>query len=119
MLWLIIVLGFIGLPFVAAAAEPENYSSAIQHISSWIGPVNFWVVALNLIWLVPVLLYIPFYFRSIEYSVKAETGETMPEVYVKKGVLTITASMCPSEPSQTYTAGQGSLIDCLELGQST
>ncbi|NIV45109.1 PH domain-containing protein [Candidatus Bathyarchaeota archaeon] len=50
---------------------------------------------MNLIWLIPPLIYIPFYFRSIEYSVKAETGETMPEVYVKKGVLTITRKHVP------------------------
>lgn len=94
-IWLIIVIGFIGMSFVAASVEPENYPNAIQHINTWIGPVNFWTIALNLIWLIPLLIYIPFYFRSVEYSVKAETGETMPEVYVKKGVLTITRKHVP------------------------
>jgi membrane protein YdbS with pleckstrin-like domain len=94
-IWLIIVIGFIGISFVAAYAEPVNFPDAIQHINTWIGPVNFWTIALNLIWLIPLLIYVPFYFRSIEYSVKAETGETMPEVYVKKGVLTITRKHVP------------------------
>ena len=93
--WMIIVLGFIGGSFVAAAAEPENYPSAIQLINTWIGPVSLWTLVLNLIWLIPALIYIPFYFRSIEFSVKAETGETMPEVYLKKGVLTITRKHVP------------------------
>ena len=94
-IWLIIVIGFIGMSFVAASAEPENYPSAVQHINAWIGPVSFWAIVLNMIWLIPLLIYIPLYFRSIEYSVKAETGETMPEVYVKKGVLTITRKHVP------------------------
>jgi len=92
---LIIILGFIGLSIIAASVEPENYPNAIQHINTWIGPVNFWTIALNLIWLIPVLIYTPFYIRSIEYSVKAETGETMPEVYVKKGIITITRKHVP------------------------
>ncbi len=94
-IWLIIVLGFIGMSFVAASAEPENFPSAIQHINAWIIPVSFWAIVVNLIWLIPVLIYTPVYFRSIEFSVKAETGETMPEVYVKKGVLTDTRKHVP------------------------
>jgi membrane protein YdbS with pleckstrin-like domain len=94
-IWLIIVLSFMGISFMLASAEPEKYPSAIQYIDTWIGPVNFWTIVLNLIWLIPLLIYTPFYFRSIEFSVKAETGETMPEVYVKKGVLTITRKHVP------------------------
>ncbi len=93
--WLLLVLGFIGMSFVAASAEPETYPNAIEHINAWIGAVSFWAVVLNMIWLVPLLIYTPFYFKSIEFSVKAETGETMPEVYVKKGVLTITRKHVP------------------------
>jgi membrane protein YdbS with pleckstrin-like domain len=94
-IWLIIVLSFMGISFMLASAEPEKYPSAIQYIDTWIGPVNFGTIVLNLIWLIPLLIYTPFYFRSIEFSVKAETGETMPEVYVKKGVLTITRKHVP------------------------
>ncbi len=93
--WLIIVFGFIGASFLGAAVEPESIPDAMQHINTWIVPVNLWVIALNLIWLIPTLIFTPFYFRSIEYSVKAETGETMPEIYVKKGVVTITRKHVP------------------------
>ena len=93
--WLIIVLGFIGASFLGAAVEPETVPNAVQHINAWIGPVGFWAIVLNMIWLIPLLIYTPLYFRSIEFSVKAETGETMPEVYVKKGVLTITRKHVP------------------------
>ncbi|HUT16944.1 MAG TPA: PH domain-containing protein [Acidobacteriota bacterium] len=93
--WLIVFLGFIGASFLGAAVEPESIPSAIQHINTWIIPVNFWTIVINLIWLIPLLIYTPFEFRSIEYSVKAETGETMPEIYVKRGVVTITRKHVP------------------------
>jgi len=93
--WLIVVLSFIGASFLGAVVEPETVPNAIQHINTWIIPVNFWTIVVNLIWLIPVLIYIPFYFKSIEYSVKAETGETMPEIYVKRGVVTITRKHVP------------------------
>ena len=93
--WLIVVLVFIGASFIGAAVEPETVPNAFQYINTWIIPVNFWIIVINLIWLTPLLIYIPFEFKSIEYSVKAETGETMPEIYVKRGVVTITRKHVP------------------------
>jgi len=93
--WLTVVLGFIGASFLGAVVEPESIPNAIQHINTWIFPINFWAIVINLVWLIPVLIFIPFEFRSIEYSVKAETGETMPEIYVKRGVFTITRKHVP------------------------
>jgi uncharacterized membrane protein YdbT with pleckstrin-like domain len=37
----------------------------------------------------------PIYIRSFEYSVVAKSGETMPEVYVKKGLINITRKHVP------------------------
>lgn len=93
--WLIIVLGFVGVTFIGAFAEPNEVPDPIQTINSWIGEVIFWGFILNMVWVIPLLVFTPFYFRSIEYSVKAETGETMPEVYVQQGVLTITRKHVP------------------------
>ncbi len=90
-----VILIFIGASFLGAIVEPESTPNASQHISTWIFPVSFWTIISNLIWLIPVLIYIPFQFRVIEYSVKAETGETMPEIYVKRGVVTITRKHVP------------------------
>ena len=94
-IWLVIVVSFISIAFLLAFVEPSKYPSAWQIINDWFGPVSYWTIAINLIWLIPDLIWIPFYFRSIEYSVKAESGETMPEVYVKKGVFTITRKHVP------------------------
>lgn len=94
-IWLIMIIGFVGMSYIAAFAEPEEIPSAIQHINTWIGPFNFWTIIFNLIWLIPSLILTPIYIKSFEYSVKAETGETMPEVYVKKGILTVTRKHVP------------------------
>jgi membrane protein YdbS with pleckstrin-like domain len=94
-IWLLVVICFVGGSFIGAAVEAEEIPSATQHINTWIVPVSFWTIVANLFWLIPLLLYIPFEFKSIEYSVKAETGETMPEIYVKRGVVTITRKHVP------------------------
>ncbi len=94
-IWLLVIICFLGGSFIGAAVEPEDIPSAIQHINTWIVPISFWPIIINLVWLIPLLIYIPFEFRSIEYSVKAETGETMPEIYVKRGVITVSRKHVP------------------------
>jgi membrane protein YdbS with pleckstrin-like domain len=115
-IWLIIVLGFIGMSFMAAFAEPEQYPSAVQLINAWIGPVSFWAIVLNMIWLIPLLIYTPSYFRSIEFSVKAETGETMPEVYVKKGVITVTRKHVPFRTITNISSRAGPFDRLFNIG---
>lgn len=95
MLWLIVVLGFIGIGSAAAYGNPAKYPDAAQFIATGLPTVAFWAFIPHLIWLVPALIFIPKYYRSIEYSVKAESGESLPEVYIKKGILTITRKHLP------------------------
>jgi membrane protein YdbS with pleckstrin-like domain len=94
-IWLGAILGFVLLAYFLALVEPMDYPSASTLINTWIGPLNNWMIMLNLIWLIPALLVLPFYINSIEYSVKAESGETMPEIYVKKGIVTVTRKHVP------------------------
>lgn len=115
-IWLLIVPGFIGMSYVAASAEPENFPSAIQHINAWIIPVSFWSIVVNLIWLIPVLIYTPVYVKSIEFSVKAETGETMPEVYVKKGVITDTRKHVPFRTITNISSRAGPFDRLFNIG---
>lgn len=93
--WLIVILSLIGISSLLAYTEPSKYSNAISIIGNWIVPISYWTVGLNLIWLVPYIVLVPLYVKSIEYSVKAETGETMPEIYVKKGIVTVTRKHVP------------------------
>jgi len=94
-IWLGSLLGSVLLAYFLAFVEPVDVPSATLWINTWIGPLNYWMIVLNLIWLIPALIVQPFYINSIEYSVKAESGETMPEVYVKKGIVTVTRKHVP------------------------
>ncbi len=115
-IWFLIAPSFIGMSYVAASAEPENFPSAIQHINAWIIPVSFWTIVVNLIWLIPVLIYTPVYVKSIEFSVKAETGETMPEVYVKKGVITDTRKHVPFRTITNISSRAGPFDRLFNIG---
>jgi len=69
--------------------------------SKWLWLQTWWVTLnidmwiFNLIWLIPAWILTPIYVGRIEYSVIAESGETMPEVYVRKGIISITRKHVP------------------------
>lgn len=93
--WAIVVLGFLSITYIVALTDPSEIPDYTLFLKVWFWPVNFWTLIINLIWLIPSLIVTPFYFNSIEYSVKAESGETMPEIYVKKGFVTVTRKHVP------------------------
>ncbi|MHA2356994.1 MAG: PH domain-containing protein [Candidatus Thorarchaeota archaeon] len=74
-------------------------SSDLWQFSAWIDamwtPVNLWFWTLALIILVPVLILIPIYLNRFEYSVRGESGESLPEIYVKKGLIEVTEKHVP------------------------
>jgi membrane protein YdbS with pleckstrin-like domain len=114
--WLIMVLGLIGLSSLLAYTEPSRYSSAMSLIGNWLVPVSIWTVGLNLIWLIPYIILAPSYVKSIEYSVKAETGETMPEIYVKKGIVTVTRKHVPFRTITNISSHAGPFDRMLGIG---
>lgn len=92
-IWLSVVICFIVGAYIAQfdAGSP----TAAQIMSDYFVTVNLWTIIGNLIWLVPVLALTPAYFNSIEYSVKADSGSSMPEIYQKEGIITITRRHVP------------------------
>jgi membrane protein YdbS with pleckstrin-like domain len=115
-IWLAVTIVFILAAFIGAATDPENFPSAMQFINTWIVPVNFWTIVINIIWATPLLIYIPFEYKNIEYSVKAETGETMPEIYVKRGVATITRKHVPFRTITNISSNAGPFDRLLGIG---
>jgi membrane protein YdbS with pleckstrin-like domain len=115
-IWLVVVVGFVGIAFLLAFVEPSKYPSAAGMIGDWFAPLSYWTFGLNLIWLIPMLIWIPFYYRSIEYSVKAESGETMPEVYVRKGVFTVTRKHVPFRTITNISSKAGVFDRMLGIG---
>jgi len=114
LLWLMVVLFFVGGAFIAAT-DPTN-PSATQIINDYFMPVNLWTVIANLVWLVPTLIVVPPYFKSIEYSVKAETGDCMPEIYSKRGILTITRRHVPFRTITNISSRAGPFDRLFKIG---
>jgi len=115
-IWLGTLLGFVLLAYFLAYVEPLDYPSATLLINTWIGPLNYWMIALNLIWLIPALIIQPFYVNSIEYSVKAESGETMPEIYVKRGIVTVTRKHVPFRTITNIASNAGPFARLFGIG---
>jgi membrane protein YdbS with pleckstrin-like domain len=114
LLWLMVVLSFVGIAFLIAT-DPAN-PSATQIINDYVVPVNLWTVIINLVWLVPALVAIPPYVKSIEYSVKAETGDSMPEIYSKRGILTITRRHVPFRTITNISSKAGPFDRLFKIG---
>jgi membrane protein YdbS with pleckstrin-like domain len=90
MLWVIVVGStFLVFWIVELFSGPTGYLAVI-----WF-PLNFWFWVITLSFLIPYLIVYPIYIRSFEYSVVAKSGKTMPEIYVKKGIINITRKHVP------------------------
>jgi len=115
MIWLLVILSFMGFCFLLAT-DPAKYPSVTQLIIDYFMPVSLWTAVINLTWLVPVLVAIPPYFKSIEYSVKAESGNTMPEIYSKRGIVTITRKHLPFRTITNISTRAGPFDRLFKIG---
>ncbi len=57
--------------------------------------LSFWFAISLVFWWLPIMVGIPLYIRSIEYSVISKAGLVMPEIYVKKGLINVTRKHVP------------------------
>lgn len=109
MFWLVIVVGFIGISYLISLDEQWSHAALMNQ---WLGIVNFWAFVGNMIWLIPALIGITVYIRSIEYSVISESGEASPEIYVKKGIVNVTKKHVPFR-TITNISSRAGVIDRL------
>lgn len=114
LIWLSTLASFISIAYMVAL-DPAN-PSAVQIINDYWLPVNLWTVIINLFWLVPALALTPPYVKSIEYSVKAESGDTMPEIYSKRGILTITRKHLPFRTITNISSKAGPFDRLFKIG---
>ena len=115
-LWLGSMISVIGMLYLIYAIDPAEVQSAISSIGVWGWKMNNWLIIGNLIWLIPAQLLTPVYINSIEYSVISESGESMPEVYVKKGILTITRKHVPFRTITNISSNAGVFDRLFGLG---
>ncbi|MCW4029391.1 MAG: PH domain-containing protein [Candidatus Bathyarchaeota archaeon] len=112
--FVVVLLSFI---FVAAMAALDPASpSMMQLINDYWAPVNLWNLITNLAWFIPTLILLPYYVKSIEYSVKAESGDTMPEIYSKRGIFTVTRRHVPFRTITNISSQAGPFDRLFRIG---
>ncbi len=94
LVWSMIIGSVFGIMFLISL-EDGGIPAFLQFFEVFFPVVNYMAIVLNLVWVIPSLVFTPAYVRRIEYSVITETGESMPEIYVKKGLLNITRKHVP------------------------
>ncbi len=88
--WAIIVGGWLGIGYMILAGDGLTNAQIFAIFGEWWLSVNIGYWGLSCIWIIPGLIITPMYINRIEYSVISESGEAMPEIYVRKGIVNIT-----------------------------
>jgi membrane protein YdbS with pleckstrin-like domain len=114
LIWLSIIGSLIFTAYMVAL-DPAN-PSATQIINDYWLPTNLWTIITNLFWFIPAIVLTPPYVKSIEYSVKAESGDTMPEIYSKRGIFTITRRHVPFRTITNISSTAGPLDRLFKIG---
>jgi len=97
-LWVVFYLVFFAnawISWILREAIRKEFRVEIWFLEdTWVtGSQWYWI--LTMIWLIPALIWTHLYVKSIEYSLVAYSGETMPEVFEKKGIITIVRKHVP------------------------
>ena len=118
-LWVVFYLMFFGYPWISwflREAIRTEFGLVIWFLEdTWVtGSQWYWI--LTMIWLTPALIWTHLYVRSIEYSLVAYSGETMPEVFEKKGIITIVRKHVPFRSITNISTRAGPLDRLFGIG---
>ena len=114
--WVLVIGSWLGIGYLILLDHGLTSTEIWGVFSDWWLPVNFWYWAISSIYIIPGLILTPIYVNRIEYSVIAETGETMPEIYVRKGIVTITVKHVPFRTITNISSKAGPLDRILGIG---
>ncbi len=92
--WVLAVASMHGIAWLIGYFDGWTSSERLV-LLEWIPTISQWILIFDIMWLIPALVGIVVYVRSIEYAVISESGVAMPEVYVKKGIINITRKHVP------------------------
>ncbi|MFW9847696.1 MAG: PH domain-containing protein [Candidatus Thorarchaeota archaeon] len=121
-LWIMGVLGWLGISYIVMVLDRENTVSWYWnfYVAGWWPVTMLFAAGLIFVIVVPFCILYPFYFRNMEFSVISASGESMPEVYVKKGLLNITKKHVPFRTITNIASRAGPFdrlfgIGCVEI----
>ncbi len=110
--WIVALLIWFGVSLIGFA-DPDLLW---MNIAIWWLPITIVMWAFNLSWLIPGMIITRAYVRSIEYSIISESGESMPEVYVKKGIFNLTRKHVPFRTITNISTQSGPLDRLFGIG---
>ncbi len=109
---------WIGFTYIILVLDDGNTVSWFwnSYIGGWFPLVNMILtIALSII-ILPALLLTPIYIRTFEYSVISKSGDTMPEIYVQKGIITRTKKHVPFRTITNIASRAGPLDRLFGIG---
>lgn len=93
-LYLVFLFSFFGPPLITVFVVEFIPLNLWFVQEGWaVGSQVYWLI--TPFWLIPALVWTHLWVNSIEYSVVGWKGDTMPEIYERKGVITITKRHVP------------------------
>jgi membrane protein YdbS with pleckstrin-like domain len=107
--WALVIFALWGTAWLIGFFESWTAYERLA-ILEWLPTISLWTWIVHIIWLIPALIGIVVYVRSIEYAVISESGTAMPEIYVKKGIINITRKHVPFR-TITNISSRAGLID--------
>jgi membrane protein YdbS with pleckstrin-like domain len=115
-IWIFAMLVWLGTAYLVIIFDEGIPSGYIAYFNDWWLPANFWWWIINAFWLIPSIVIWPFYVNRFEYSVIAHSGETMPEIYVRKGIITVTEKHVPFRTITNISSKAGPLDRMFRIG---
>ncbi|MHA1943307.1 MAG: PH domain-containing protein [Candidatus Thorarchaeota archaeon] len=109
--WTLAIFAMYGIAWIIGFFDGLASAERLA-LLAWIPTISQWIWIFHIAWLVPALIGVVVYFRSIEYSVLSESGEASAEVYVRKGVVNVTRKHVPFRTITNISSRQG-VIDRL------
>ena len=114
-IWVMCILGWLGVGWIISL-EDGNGPAFQAYVNDWWIIANLGVWIFNAVWLIPLLVLTPLHIGSMEYSVTAETGEALPEVYVKKGIFNVTRKHVPFRTITNISSKAGPFDRIFKIG---
>lgn len=116
--WVIGVLAWIGFSYIILVLD-EDITAAVwwtYYVPTYWPYTYLYASIMIFVFVLPFCILYPLYFRNFEYSVISASGESMPEVYVKKGLFNITKKHVPFRTITNIASRAGPLDRLFGIG---
>ena len=112
-IWALTVGLLFGLMYIVSLGGLFDYDYAFN--AYW-GIINLWFWGIALSILIPYVLIIPIYINSYEYSVMAKSGDPMPEITKRSGIINITEKVIPLRSVTNVSSKAGPFDRLMKIG---